>query len=111
MRLERLVIEADQNTFALDLHPRLTVIGGVGRLEREGLVNELVGALAGGRQGVHLELQADNGSRFAIFRPSGARHRIVEIDSRLDVTDPFADEDGMVHLLARPRLDTRSAKA
>jgi hypothetical protein len=111
VRLERLVIEADQNTFALDLHPRLTVIGGVGRLEREGLVNELVGALAGGRQGVHLELQADNGSRFAIFRPSGARHRIVEIDSRLDVTDQFADEDGMVNLLARTGLDARSAKA
>ena len=111
MRLERLVIEADQTTFALDLHPRLTVIGGVGRLERDGLVNELVGALAGGRQGVHLELQADNGSRFAIFRPSGARHRIVEIDSRLDVTEQFADEAGMVNLLARTGLDARQAKA
>lgn len=111
MRLERLVIEADQTTFALDLHPRLTVIGGVGRLEREGLVNEIVGALAGGRQGVHLELQADNGSRFAIFRPTGARHRIVEIDARLDVTDQFADDDGAVNLLARTGLDARSAKS
>lgn len=111
MRLERLVIEADQNTFALDLHPRLTVIGGVGRLERDGLVNELVGALAGGRQGVHLELEADNGSRFAIFRPEGARHRIVEIGSKLDVTDQFADEDGSVNLLARTGLDARRAKA
>lgn len=111
VRLERLVIEADQNTFALDLHPRLTVIGGVGRLEREGLVNELVGALAGGRQGVHLELQADNGSRFAVFRPSGSRHRIVEIDTRTDVTEQFADDQGMVNLLARTGLDARTAKA
>lgn len=111
MRLERLVIEAaDHRTFALDLDPRLTVIAGVGRLEREGLVNELVGALAGGRQGVHLELLADNGSRFAIFRPSGARHRIVEIDSALDVTEQFADEHGMVNLLGRTGLDARQAK-
>ena len=44
MRFERLVIEADENTFSLDFHPRLTVISGVGRLEHEGLISELVGS-------------------------------------------------------------------
>ena len=59
VHFERLVIESGTNTFALDFHPRLTVISGVGRLERDGLVNELVAALGSGRDGVHLELASD----------------------------------------------------
>ena len=43
VHFERLVIEAGDDTFTLDLHPRLTVIAGVGRLEREGLITELIG--------------------------------------------------------------------
>jgi len=38
VRFERLVIEAGSNTVTLDLHPRLTVIAGAGRLEREALI-------------------------------------------------------------------------
>ena len=33
MRVERLVIEAGENSFTLDLHPRLTVVAGMGRVE------------------------------------------------------------------------------
>ena len=44
MRFERLVIEAGDNIFNLDFHNRLTVISGVGRLEREGLISELIGS-------------------------------------------------------------------
>ena len=56
MRFERLVIEAGDNTFNLDFHNRLTVISGVGRLEREGLISELVGSLSASRAGVHAEV-------------------------------------------------------
>ena len=111
MKYERLVIEAEGNTFALEFHPRLTVIGGVGRLERDGLVNELVGSLGSGRSGVHLELLADNGNRFAVFRPRGATHRVVDVDAAIDVTHQFTDESGAVDLLARAGLDVRAAKA
>ena len=80
MHFERLVIEAGDDTFSLDLHRRMTVIAGVGRLEREGLITELIGALGRGRSGVHLEIASDAGARYAIFRPaggppSGGRHR------------------------------------
>ncbi|MEM9522362.1 MAG: hypothetical protein AAGA37_23860 [Actinomycetota bacterium] len=110
MRFERLVIEADENTFSLDFHPRLTVISGVGRLEREGLISELVGSLSSSRAGVHAEVVADNGNRFAIFRPFGARARVIDVEASADVSGRFADVDGRIDLLAVAGLDMRSAK-
>ncbi len=110
MRFERLVIEADENTFSLEFHPRLTVISGVGRLEREGLISELVGSLSSSRDGVHAEVMADNGNRFAIFRPHGARARVIDVEASADVSARFADEDGTIDLLSVAGLDTRSAK-
>lgn len=110
MRFDRLVIEADENTFSLEFHPRLTVIGGVGRLEREGLITELVGSLSSSRAGVHAEIVADNGNRFAVFRPFGARARVIDVEAAADVSARFADENGDIDLLSVAGLDTRSAK-
>ncbi len=110
MRFERLVIEADENTFSLDFHPRLTVICGVGRLEREGVISELVGSLSSSRPGVHAEIVADNGNPFTIFRPFGARARVIDVDTAADVSARFADHNGHVDLLAVADLDLRSAK-
>ncbi len=110
MHFERLVIEAGDNTFTLKLHPRLTVIAGVGRLEREGLVSELVGALSSSRAGVHLELVEDSGRHLAVFRPHGGRHRVVDVEQGLDISNHFVAADGTIDLLARAGLDPRSAK-
>ena len=110
MRFERLVIEAGDNTFSLDLHERLTVIAGVGPMEREGLVNELVGALSASRPGVHCEILADNGTRFALFRPNGGHHRVVDVDHAIDVTHRFADARGAIDLLASAGIDVRAAR-
>lgn len=110
MRYERLVIESGDSTLALDLHPKLTVISGVSTLEREGLVNELVGALGSGRSGVHLELLLEDGKRLAVFRPRGARHRVVDVEAARDVTASYADESGRVDLLAPAGLDVRAAR-
>lgn len=105
------MIEGGERTFALDLHPRLTIIGGMGAVERDGLVNELIGALGSGRSGVHLELISDHGGHYAVFRPRGAAHRVVDVDAAIDVTSRFADEEGNVDLLAVDGLDLRTAKA
>ncbi len=110
MRFERLVLEAEGNTFSLRFHPRLTVISGVGRLEREGLITELVGSLGSSRPGVHAEIAADNGNRFAIFRPPGAPARVIDVEAAADVSHRFADEFGDIDLLALGGLDERSAK-
>jgi len=91
VHFERLVIEAGADTFSLDLHPRMTVIAGVGRPERDGLITELIGGLGRGRSGVHLEISADDTTRYAVFRPANARHRVVDIDAAADVTDQFTN--------------------
>jgi uncharacterized protein YhaN len=79
-------------------------------MERDGLVNEFIGALGNSRSGIHLELMADNGHRFAIFRPNGAAHRVIDVDERVDVTGQFVDDHGQIDLLSRAGLDPRSAR-
>ncbi|MEZ5245834.1 MAG: hypothetical protein R2707_12095 [Acidimicrobiales bacterium] len=94
----------------MEFHPRLTVIGGVGRLEREGLITELVGSLSSSRAGVHAEIVADNGNRFAVFRPFGARARVIDVEASADVSSRFADDQGNIDLLSVAGLDARSTK-
>ena len=110
VRYERLVIEAGSTTFSLAFHPRLTVIAGVGELERESLSGELIGALGSSRSGVHLELVADDGRRLAVFRPATGRHRVVDIDEAADVTNEFLNPDGDVDLFAHAEVDPRAAR-
>ena len=110
MHFERLVIESGDNSISFDLHPRLTVISGLSQMERDGLVNEFIGALGNSRSGIHMELMADNGHRFAIFRPNGAAHRVIDVDERVDVTTQFVDSEGQIDLLSRAGLDPRSAR-
>jgi uncharacterized protein YhaN len=110
VQFERLVIESGDNTISFDLHPRLTVISGLSQMERDGLVNEFIGALGNSRSGIHLELRTDTGNRFAVFRPNGADHRVIDVDQRMDVTSQFTDSAGQIDLLSRAGLDTRSAR-
>jgi ABC-type multidrug transport system fused ATPase/permease subunit len=110
VQFERLVLESGDNSIAFDLHPRLTVIAGLGQMERDGVINEFVGALGNSRSGVHLELMAGNGHRFAVFRPAGAPHRVIDVDRRVDVTSQFVDAAGSIDLLSRAGLDPRSAR-
>lgn len=111
MRYERLVIDGGSaGSFALDFHPRVTVIAGVGRVERDGLVAELVGVLGTSRPGGHLELEDQRGRHLAVFRPHGARHRVVDIDAGVDVSAAYRRDDGEIDLLAREGLDQLTAK-
>lgn len=111
VRFERLVIEAGSNSFTLDLHPRLTVIAGLGRLERDALVGELLGALASARTGVHLEAVEDAGRRLAVFRPTKGRGRVVDVDRAADVTAEYLDDDGRIDLLRRAGVDITVARS
>jgi hypothetical protein len=110
VRCHRVVIEVGAATFALDLHPRLTIISGLAAMERESLVNEIVGALGGTRAGVHLELADRGGRRLAVLRPRGGRHRVVDIDRDADVTHEFAGAGGDIDLLARLGLSVNEAR-
>jgi hypothetical protein len=110
VHFEKLIIEAEKTTFSLPLHARFTVVAGVGRLERDGLINELVSAVGSGRAGVHLDLVSDAGTRYSIVRPVGSAHRVTDTDRDIDVTDAFLASDGTVNLLDRAGLNERAAK-
>jgi len=86
------------------------VIAGVGRLERDGLIGELIGALGSSRSGVHAELVQDDGRHLAVFRPEGGRHRVVDIDSATDVSRDFTTDDGRIDLLDHAGVDRRRAR-
>jgi hypothetical protein len=110
VHFDRLTIEADDATFALGFHPRLTVIAGVGPLEREGLIAELLGALGAGRSGVHLDITSDGGARFAVRRPADGPHEVVDLSTDQDATANFTTEDGTVNVLERAGLSMGEAK-
>jgi hypothetical protein len=111
MRFQRLLLEAGATTVNVDLHPRLTVIAGVGDLERESLVTELLAGLAGARPGTHVEVVEDGGRRLGVMHPTnGSRDRVVELESGNDVTGDFVDDDGNVDLLGPLGFDLRGAK-
>jgi uncharacterized protein YhaN len=110
VRYERLVIQAGSNSFTLDLHPRMTVIAGVGPLERESLIGELTGALSASRSGVHAELVQDDGRHIAVFRPEGGRHRVVDVNTASDVSKAYTGTTGKIDLLEHAGLDVRNAR-
>jgi hypothetical protein len=110
VRLERLVFEAGESTFTLDLHPRLTVVAGMGQVERDSLIGEIIGALGGSRGGVHVELEERSGRHLAIFRPPTGRHRVVDVDQVRDVTGQLSDDAGSFDLLSHLGLDAATAR-
>ena len=111
VRCSRLILEAGSNAVTVRFHPRLTIVAGVARIERESLAGELLGALGGGRDGAHLELVDDAGKRFAVVRSrAGVEDRVVELGARLDVTDDFRAPNGDLDLLARAGLDREQAR-
>ena len=111
VRYQRLILEAGSNAVTVRFHPRLTVIAGVGRPEREQLVTEILGSLAGGRGGAHMELVDDFGRRMALIRPDGGGpDRVLAVDTGQDITDEFVRPDGRIDFLARMGLTVADAR-
>ncbi|TML93429.1 MAG: hypothetical protein E6G06_02850 [Actinobacteria bacterium] len=110
MRYHRLILEAGPNAVTVRFHPRLTVVAGVGRLERDSLVGELLGSLGGGRGGAHLELTEDSGRRLAVMRPESGRDRVVEIETGQDVSGEFENAHGTIDILEHLGLNVEAAR-
>jgi hypothetical protein len=111
VKCQRVIIEAGGGTFTLDLHPRLSVIAGLGPAERESLISEIIGALGGSRTGVHLELRDATGRHLAVFRPKGERHRVIDVTTAEDVSHEFVSAGSQIDLLSRSGLDANTARA
>jgi hypothetical protein len=110
MRYQRLILESGSIAFTLPLHPRLTVIAGVGVHEREGLVGEILGSMSGSRRHTRLEVMDDSGRRLSISRGvTPDEDRVIELETGRDVSVEFT-RAGRVDVLASMGLDLERAR-
>jgi hypothetical protein len=111
MRYERLIMTAGDRAVSVRFHPRFTVIAGVGPLEREGIISELLGALGGPRPGTNLEVVTDRGQHVAVLRPSwGAGDRAIDPMTGAELTGQLVRPDGGLDLLAPLGLKLDAAR-
>jgi len=98
--VDRLIIEGEEGVETVDLHPRLTVIGGMPAAARVAFTQLLAGALQGTERGVHAEIRDDAGRRLVVIRPGVGMGRVVDVNAGADVTQQFRGFDGTIDLLA-----------
>lgn len=110
MRFQQLVMEAGTADVALTFHPRLTVISGLGRKEREGVTGELLGVMAGVRRNTRLDLLDDGGRHLSVRRADAPeRDKVVNLDNAHEVSLEFLN-GGRVDLLHAMGLDMERAR-
>lgn len=111
MRYERLILTSGDHAVSVRFHTRFTVIAGVGPLEREGIVSELLGGLHGPRPGTNLEVVTDGGRRVGVLRPGwGLGDRALDIDTGEELTERYRTADGRIDLLASTGLTMAQAR-
>ncbi|HZQ58537.1 MAG TPA: hypothetical protein VFA84_10890 [Acidimicrobiales bacterium] len=111
MRWERLILTSADSVVTLRFHARLTVVVGVGPVEREGVTSELLGALAGPRPGTNLEVVLRDGRRIAVLRPGwGLGDRVIAPETGKDLTARYQSPDGHLDLLAPLGLNLADAR-
>jgi hypothetical protein len=102
MRFERLTLTSGSTSVSMPFHPRLTVVAGVGQLERDSIATELFGALSGTKRRSRLELVDDRGRRLVVERHENdpGLDRVLDAATGADVTKELRTPDGRVDLLA-----------
>lgn len=89
MRIDRIELATSNDRVELRLHPNLTVVTGLGRLEREALTNEIFGAIGAGRPGLSLDVVADNGRFLEVHRPLEGPASVRDARTCQDLTESF----------------------
>jgi hypothetical protein len=92
LRYQRVVIDLPDLQLTVDAHPMVTVVAVphdlVGRTART-----LSLALTNPEPGVHCEISDADGRNLLLFRPYGARPRVIDLDSQQEVAPPTAAAD------------------
>ncbi|MEY2450133.1 MAG: hypothetical protein QOH79_3609 [Acidimicrobiaceae bacterium] len=81
MRLEELVLRIPGDEFQVRFHEHLTVLSGIGMLERQALADSLVGALSGQAENTVLTLKDGTGRPVEIVSNGTAACRYLDDDS------------------------------
>lgn len=113
MRLERLTLTSGATSVSMPFHPRLTVVAGVGALERESITSELLGALAGTKRRSRLEIVDESGRRLVIERheTDPGRDRVLDGSTGADITRQLRTPDGRLDLLSVHQLTLDEVRA
>jgi hypothetical protein len=98
--VDRLIIEGETGVETLDLHPRLTVIGGMPPEARQAFFTMLTGTIHGTVRGVHAEITDDTGRRLVLLRPMDGQDRVIEVGTSADMSMQFRDHRGSIDLLS-----------
>jgi hypothetical protein len=110
MRFQQLVLEAGESEVTLSFHPRLTVIGGLGREEREGVIGELLGVMAGVRENTRLDLVDDTGRRLSVRRAAvHERDKVLNLENAHEISLEYLN-GGRIDLLHALGLDLERAR-
>ena len=110
VRIERLELETQSETVELTLHPLLTVVTGLGRLEREALSGEILGALGSGRPGLSLDLVGPDGKFISVSRPLDGPPSVTDAFDGTDLTADY-QRGSAVDLLGSLGLDKGQARS
>jgi Holliday junction resolvase-like predicted endonuclease len=112
MRFERLTLTSGTTSVSMPFHPRLTVIAGVGQLERDSISSELLGALSGAKRRSRLELVDDRGRRLVIERhdTDPGLDKVFDAATGVDVTKELRTSGGEVDILATNGLTLAEVK-
>ncbi len=90
--LERVSVDSPRTTQSLEFHPRLNVVVTSAEQVAE-TVERLSQILHAPTEGVHVEFSMRGGPSFVLFRPVGARSRLIDIEAqqerRLDMLAGF----------------------
>lgn len=110
MRIDRLELETPSETVELTLHPSLTVVTGLGRLEREALTSEILGAIGSGRPGLSADVLGPDGKFLRVLRPLRGTSTVTDAISGDDLSAQYRRGDS-IDLLATLGLDRGQARA
>jgi hypothetical protein len=87
-RYQRIAIDQPDLQFAIEVHPRLTIVAVPNDLVAR-TARTLTSALTSDEPGVHCELTDPDGRNLLLFRPHGGRSRVIDLDTQGEV-DPLA---------------------
>ncbi|NNE94679.1 MAG: hypothetical protein HKN24_01475 [Acidimicrobiales bacterium] len=98
MRIDRLEVATSTDSMEMRLHPRITLVTGLGRLEREALTAEIATVLGTGRPGLNAELLEDTGRILLVERPIDGPPRVVDALNGENVSESFRTENEAISI-------------
>jgi len=110
VRYERFEIQTATSRLSLALHPRLTVLAGLGTVEREELIDGFIGALGTNLTGIRAVITQDSGRRLTVSQPEAGHNYVVDVDRSREVTDEFTDGRSRIDLVGHGEIGLHRAR-